>query len=343
MKQLRNTLYIFTENAYLSLDGENVVAKTEGKEIGRIPLHTLESILCFTYPGASPKLMSACSERGISLTFFDPNGHFLARACGRNHGNIHLRRDQYRLADDAKWRLKTSKEFLTGKIYNSKWQLERAARDHALRINLEKVKNASQQLTAALKAIEGCENGDSLRGLEGDAAAVYFSVLDELILRDKEHFFFHGRVRRPPTDCVNSLLSLFYSVLASDCASALEGVGLDPYCGIMHMDRPGRYSLALDLMEEMRPVLVDRFVVTAINNRIVSYQDFELIGVKEVRLKDKPRKNLFNYWQERKREQITHPYLKEKIAWGLVPHVQAMLLARFVRGDLDGYPAFLWK
>lgn len=343
MRKMRNSLYVFTEDAYLTLDGENVVAKCGGSELGRVPLHTLESIYCFTYPGASPKLMAASSERGVALSFFDPRGRFLARSCGSSQGNILLRRQQYRLADDATWSLEAARQFMTGKIFNSRWVLERTLRDHGLRIDAEKVKDASLHLADSIKAVGACEDIDSLRGIEGDAAAVYFSVLDEAILREKDSFCFEGRVRRPPTDRVNSMLSLFYSVLACDCASALEGVGLDPYCGIMHVDRPGRQSLALDLMEELRPVMVDRFVVTSINNRVVGPRDFDLFESGEVRLSDGARKRLFDAWQEKKREQITHPYLKEKIQWGLLPHVQALLLSRFIREDLDGYPAFLWK
>ena len=188
-----------------------------------------------------------------------------------------------------------------------------------------------------------CESADSLRGVEGDAAAFYFGAFGELILRNKDELAFPGRTRRPPTDPVNAMLSFFYTVLMMDCASALEGVGLDPYVGFLHVDKPGRRSLALDLMEELRPVMVDRFVLTAINNRMVAPGDFEMLESGEVRLGEAVRKILFSAWQERKREEITHPYLKEKIPWGLVPHVQALLLSRFVRGDLDGYPAFLWK
>lgn len=343
MRHLRNTLYIFTEDAYLSLDGENVVAKSAGVEIGRVPLHTLESIFCFAYPGASPRLMSVCSERGVSLAFFDPSGKFLARSCGRNQGNILLRRQQYRFADDLDWSLATAKQFIVGKLFNSRWVLERALRDHELRIDAEAVRAASLHLVQSMKAAEECTDMESLRGIEGDAASVYFAVFDELILRDKEAFAFRTRIRRPPTDRVNAMLSLFYSALALDCASALEGVGLDPYCGIMHVDRPGRQSLALDLMEELRPIMVDRFVLSSINNRVVVAEDFDELESGEVRLSDHGRKALFAAWQERKREKLTHPFLKEKIDWGLAPHVQALLLARFIRGDLDGYPPFLWK
>lgn len=236
-----------------------------------------------------------------------------------------------------------SRQFIAGKIFNARWVLERLLRDHGLRIDSESVKAASIKLRESICAVQACEDEDQLRGLEGEAASTYFGVFDEMILRDKDDFAFNGRNRRPPLDRVNAMLSLFYSVLASECAAALEGVGLDPYVGILHKDRPGRRSLALDLMEELRPLFVDRFIVSSINNRIISPDDFEVRESGEVRLSEIGRRNLFSAWQERKKTNIIHPYLKEKIPWGLVPHVQALLLARFIRGDLDGYPAFLWK
>lgn len=343
MRKLRNTLYVFTEDAYLALDGENVVAKTSGKEIGRIPLHTLEGIVSFSYAGASPKLMGACGDRGISLSFYDTKGRFLACAVGFQQGNVLLRREQYRLADDSERAIMISRQFIAGKIFNARWVLERLLRDHGLRIDSESVKAASIKLRESICAVQACEDEDQLRGLEGEAASTYFGVFDEMILRDKDDFAFNGRNRRPPLDRVNAMLSLFYSVLASECAAALEGVGLDSYVGILHKDRPGRRSLALDLMEELRPLFVDRFIVSSINNRIISPDDFEVRESGEVRLSEIGRRNLFSAWQERKKTNIIHPYLKEKIPWGLVPHVQALLLARFIRGDLDGYPAFLWK
>lgn len=343
MRRLRNTLYVFTEDAYLTLDGENVVAKQAGKEMGRVPLHTLEAIFCFSYMGASPALMGACSERGVSLSFFTPKGRFLARALGAQQGNVLLRKRQYAWSEEAGRSLEVAKAFIAGKVYNCRWVLERGVRDHGLRIDAEAVRDASFHLADSLGSISLCADAESLRGVEGDAASRYFGIFDELILRDKAYFAFEGRVRRPPTDPVNAMLSLFYTVLMMDCASALEGVGLDPYVGFLHVDRPGRRSLALDLMEELRPVMVDRFVLTSINNRKVSEKDFDLLESGEVRLSESGRKTLFAAWQERKRDEIAHPYLKEKISWGLVPHVQALLLARYIRGDIDGYPAFLWK
>lgn len=343
MRHLLNTLYIFSEGTFLSLDGENVVARQEGKEVGRIPLHTLEAIMTFSYAGASPALMGACAQRGISLSFFDMRGRFLADVHGERYGNVLLRKAQYRCSEDKACALAIAKNFIVGKIFNCKWLIERAIRDHAARLDVPMLKEISLRLSLSLKSAQECASVDSLRGIEGDAAADYFSVFDQLILRDKQAFAFPGRVRRPPTDKVNALLSLFYTVLAKDCSSALSGVGLDPYIGFLHTDRPGRRSLALDLMEELRPVFVDRFVMSAINNRIIQPCHFEQRETGEVRLSGDGRKKAFEFWQERKRETITHPFLKEKIPRGLVPYVQAQLLAKHLREDLDGYPPFLWK
>lgn len=343
MRKLLNTLYVFTEDIYLALDGRNVVAKRGGNVVGRVPLHTLESIQTFSYMGASPALMGACAEQGISLGFFDRRGRFLADIHGAQRGNILLRKGQCLVSTDQEESLEIARNFMVGKIFNGRWVLERAVRDHGARIDSERVKDASSRLALSLDAVRSSASMDGLRGVEGDAAAVYFSVFDELLLRDKETFFFKGRTRRPPTDAVNSMLSLFYTVLARDCSSALEAAGLDPYVGFMHVDRPGRRSLALDCMEELRPVMVDRFVVTAVNNRVVNAGCFETRESGEVLLSDSGRKALFEQWQERKKALIVHPFLGEKIPWGLVPFVQAQLLAKCLRGDLDGYPPFMWK
>lgn len=342
MRKLLNTLYLFTEDAYLTLEGENVVAKQQGRVIGRIPLHTLESIQCFSYMGASPALMGACGERGIALSFYDPRGRFLADVHGQVRGNVLLRRDQFRVAESEPASLEIARNFILGKVFNGKWILERAVRDHGMRLDADGLRAVSSHLSASIRAIQACTSLDELRGIEGDAAAAYFSVLDALFLRDKDTFTFSGRSRRPPTDAVNAMLSFFYSVLERDCSSALEGVGLDPYVGFLHVDRPGRRSLALDCMEEFRPLLVDRFVATAVNNRVVNARSFET-GEGEVRLNEKGRKALFELWQTRKKEAVTHPFLGEKVQRGLLPHIQAQLLAKAVRGDLDGYPPFLWK
>ena len=343
MKRLLNTLYILSEDAYLSLDGENVVARKSGEETGRIPLHTLESIVSFSYAGASPALMGACADHGIALSFFSRKGRFLARTEGARKGSVLLRRQQFRSSDDSQQSLAFARNFIIGKVFNAKWVLERALRDHAPRIDTQRVEKASGFLNESLDRVRNCTSAGELRGMEGDAAATYFGVFDELILREEQAFAFNGRIRRPPTDPVNAMLSLFYTVLSNDCAAALEGVGLDPYVGFLHVDRPGRMSLALDLMEELRAVLVDRFVITCINNRIIKARHFETRETGEVRLTDEGRRALFETWQNRKRGTLTHPFLKEKMPWGLVPHIQAQLLARCIRGDLDEYPPVLWK
>lgn len=343
MRQLLNTLYVLSEDLYLALDGENIVAKKEGAVAARVPLHTLESILTFSYLGASPALMGACAERGIALSFFDRRGRFLADIHGTQRGNVLLGRAHYRLSEDTEASLAVARCFILGKVFNARWVLERAVRDHGPRIDAERVREASRRLAKSLDAVKECSTLDALRGIEGDAAAVYFAVFDELLLRDKETFRFAGRNRRPPLDPVNAMLSFFYAILSRDCSSALEGVGLNPYVGLLHVDRPGRRSLALDCMEELRPLLVDRFVATAINNRVVSKADFVRRETGEVLLGDEGRRALFDLWQARKRETMTHPFLGEKMPWGLVPHVQAQLLAKCVRGDLDGYPPLLWK
>lgn len=343
MRHLLNTLYVLSENAYLSLDGENIVARCEESEVGRIPLHSIEAVISFSYAGASPALMGACASKGISLSFYNPKGKFLARIQGESRGNVLLRRQQYRYADSEEESLKVARNFIVGKLFNERWVLERSLRDHGMRIDSGRVKAVSESLSESISKAQESGTIAELRGIEGDAAASYFGVFDELILRGKDKFHFSGRNRRPPKDPVNAMLSLFYTVLANDCAAALEGVGLDPYVGLMHVDRPGRASFALDLMEELRAVMVDRFIVSSINNRIIKANDFEFRESDEVRLTPEGRRALFNAWQNRKKDKIVHPFIKEKIPWGLVPHIQALLMARYIRGDLDGYPPFLWK
>ncbi|MDD6175526.1 MAG: type I-C CRISPR-associated endonuclease Cas1c [Firmicutes bacterium] len=343
MRHLLNTLYILSEDRYLSLDGENVVVQQGGRETARFPLHGLEGIVSFAYPGASPALMGACAERGISLNFFTPHGRFLAGVHGEERGNVLLRRTQYRVADLPDASLRIARNFIIGKLFNSRWVLERATRDHAMRVDVPAIKAASEKLARSILLVRQVQESDSLRGLEGEAAAAYFGVWDEMILQNKEAFFFHERSRRPPLDRVNALLSLFYAMLASDCAAALTAAGLDPYVGFLHTDRPGRRSLALDLQEELRAPLVDRFVLSVINQRMIVPEQFDVTESGAVFLTDAGRKAAFAAWQNRKREELKHPFLQEKIPWGLVPYVQALLLARFLRGDLDDYPPFLWK
>ncbi len=343
MRKLLNTLYVMTESCYLTLDGENIVIQDGEKTLGRFPLHTLENILCFTYKGASPALMGACAQRKIGMSFFSPRGAFLARVAGKEYGNVLLRKEQYRISDQEEKSITYARNMILGKVYNCRWSIERTLRDHAHRVDVEKLKQASDALQAALPKIDAAGVLDELRGMEGKAAEQYFSVLNDMILNQKEDFRFTTRNRRPPLDNTNAILSFAYTVLAGDCANALSGVGLDPYVGFLHGDRPGRTSLALDLMEELRPVLADRFILTLINTKAIQAAHFEKQKDNAVLLNEDGRKVFFNAWQNHKRESITHPYLKEKISWGLVPYVQALLLARTIRGDMEEYPPFLWK
>lgn len=343
MRKLLNTLYIMTEDCYLALDGENIVIINGEKTLGRFPLHTLENIICFTYKGASPALMGVCAERKIGMSFFSPRGSFLARAVGKEYGNVLLRKEQYRISDNTNRSIAYSRNMIIGKVFNSRWSIERTLRDHAYRVDAARLKEISNILHHTLSVIDTATEIEVLRGIEGKAAEQYFSVFDDMILNQKDDFRFTTRNRRPPLDNVNAILSFAYTVLAGDCANALSGVGLDPYVGFMHDDRPGRASLALDLMEELRPVLADRFVLTLINTKAIQAVHFEKQKDNAVLLTDDGRKVFFNAWQNHKREVITHPYLKEKIEWGLVPYVQALLLARTIRGDTDEYPPFLWK
>lgn len=343
MRKLLNTLYVMTEDCYLTLDGENIVIQNGEKTLGRFPLHTLENIICFTYKGASPALMGACAERKIGMSFFSPRGKFLARAVGKEYGNVLLRKEQYRISDDDARCIVYARNMIVGKIFNCRWSIERTLRDHAYRVNAEGLKEISNALYKNLPQIDEASNLEELRGIEGKAAERYFSVFSEMILNQKEDFAFNTRNRRPPLDNVNALLSFAYTVLAGDCANALSSVGLDPYVGFMHGDRPGRTSLALDLMEEFRPVLADRFILTLINTKAIQALHFERQKDNAVLLNEEGRKIFFTAWQNHKKENITHPYLKEKIPWGLAPYVQALLLARTIRGDMEEYPPFLWK
>ena len=269
MRKMLNTLFVTTEDAYLSLENENIVVHVGEEKRAQYPLLMLEGILTFSYKGASPALMGACAERGIGLTFLTPRGRFLARVCGSERGNVLLRREQYRRADSLSASCLIARNFIFGKVYNQRWVLERTIRDHALRVNVQALKDVSAALDAKLPQIESAVDLDVLRGLEGDASADYFSVFDEMILTQKAVFLLTGRNRRPPQDNMNALLSFAYVLLANDCAAALESVGLDAYVGFMHRDRPGRTSLALDLMEELRAPMADRLCITLVNNRVL--------------------------------------------------------------------------
>lgn len=343
MRKLLNTLFVTQPEIYLSLDGENVVLLQDDKKLARLPLHNIESIVNFGYTGISPALMGYCAERNISITFLTMNGRFLARVVGESRGNVILRKTQYRISDNEERSALIARNFILGKIFNNKWIVERMTRDHPLRVDVSQFKEVSDQLTLIINDIMKCTNLEILRGLEGQAAVTYNKIFDQMILQQKETFYFKERTKRPPLDNVNALLSFAYTLLANDVASALESVGLDAYVGFLHRDRPGRASLALDVMEEIRGIYADKFVLSLINNKVVDGSDFVKKESGAVLMKDEARKKFLNAWQKRKQDKITHPYLGEKIEWGLVPYAQSLLLARYLRGDLDEYPPFLWK
>lgn len=343
MKRLLNTLFVTMPDTYLSLDGENVVIKSEEKVLARYPLHNLEAICTFGYAGVSPAFMGACAERSIALNFMTRNGRFLARVIGEDRGNVVLRKEQYRISDDERRSALVARNMILGKLYNSKWIIERATRDYALRIDVSRMKRVTASLAETMKLVHKVEDLEVLRGLEGAGAVQYNSVFDDLILQQKEDFYFKGRNKRPPLDNVNALLSFVYTLLSNDMKSASEAVGLDAYVGFLHRDRPGRASLALDMMEELRGVCADRMVLSLINKKLINAKGFHKKENGAVIMDDDTRKQVLTAWQERKQEKIIHPYLNEKISWGLVPYAQALLLARHIRGDLDEYPPFLWK
>ena len=340
MRKLLNTLYVTTPEAYLSKDGLNVVVSVKQQEVFRIPAINIEGIVTFGYMGASPGLMKLCSDSGISLTFLSPNGRFVSRVQGATHGNVLLRKAQYALSDNEGWSLHVAQLMIAAKIQNYRNILRRYIRDYG---DCQEVDDAVRVLDANKRYALHAEDKTKLMGFEGIASNAYFEVLPKLILNQKESFPFNGRNRRPPKDAVNAMLSLAYTLIANDCAAALETVGLDPYVGFLHALRPGRTSLALDMMEEFRAYLGDRFVLSLINKRQITPKDFLHQGDNGVVMTDKGRKTFLTAWQNRKRETIIHPYLNEKVDIGLLPYVQAIMLARYIRKDIDDYPIFLIK
>lgn len=340
MRKLLNTLYVTTPEAYLSKDGLNVVVSVDKEELFRIPIVNVEGIVTFGYMGASPGLMKLCMDNNVSLSFMPPQGRFIGRVQGATRGNVLLRKKQYALSEDENVALHLAKLFITGKVFNTRSILQRYIRDYGADEDVERV---VRQLDWRKKCIMQAESMDILRGEEGHAANTYFDVFDHLILHQKEDFPFNGRNRRPPKDEVNAMLSFVYTLIANEMAAALESVGLDPYVGFMHTLRPGRASLALDMMEELRVYLGDRLILSMINRKQVTKKDFIRQNDESFVMTDGCRKELLTTWQKRKKETIEHPYLKEKIPIGLLPYVQAMLLARFLRDDLDDYPVFLMR
>jgi CRISP-associated protein Cas1 len=343
MKKLLNTLYVTTQGAYLAREGETVLVRVEKETRLQVPIHTLSGIVCFGKVSCSPFLLGLCAERGVGVSLLTENGRFLARVQGPVCGNVLLRRQQYRWADDQERSAALGRAFLVGKIANSRTVLQRALRDHAEKPGAESLEEASVRLRFSLGQLPAASSLDALRGLEGDAAGTYFGVFNHLITNQKEEFQFHERSRRPPLDKVNCLLSFLYTLLMHDIRSALESVGLDPAVGFLHRDRPGRASLALDLMEEFRPVLADRLALSLINLGVVKKSGFRQTETGRVTMDVDTRKDLLVAYQKRKQEEINHPFLNEKVEIGLLPFAQALLLARHVRGDLDGYPPFIWR
>ncbi|MCH3917551.1 MAG: type I-C CRISPR-associated endonuclease Cas1c [Spirochaetia bacterium] len=341
MKKLLNTLFVLTDSSYLKLEGEDIVVEQDGTVVGKYPLHIFESIFCFSYAGATPALIGKCCQAGISVSFFSPSGKFLYSAFGGESGNVLLRHAQYRLSDDDDRCLILARNTVAAKLHNSRWTLERYIRDHEAQVDVEALRLVSTNLKKNTAVVQQCVDKESLLGIEGDCARQYFGVFDQMILDDSFHF--SGRNRRPPQDEINALLSFGYTLLGLDYKSGLVAAGVDPFVGYYHVLRSGRYALALDLVEELRSPFVDRFVLTLVNKHYIDHADFSHEENGVTLLSETGRKKFLSNWQERKKKEILHPFIQEKIPWGLVPYVQALLFARYVRSDIDGYPVFLWK
>ena len=338
MKKLLNSLYITRQESYLHKDRETIIIKQGDEKLGQFPALTVGNIFCFGQVSVSPFLMGYCGEQGIGLSFYTEYGRFLARVQGKQTGNVLLRRAQYRWADDNEKSVGIARLMVAAKIANGRAVLLREIRNHG---ENSLIASAVERLATSLRRARHAKTVAEAMGIEGDAASTYFGVFNELLRGSG--FIFGGRVRRPPTDPVNALLSFAYTLITHECASALQGVGLDPYVGFLHQDRPGRSSLALDLLEEFRAPWADRFVLTLINRQQVKPNDFVTEASGAVRLTDDARKSLLTAWQERKQVEIMHPYLEEQVPIGLLPHCQAMLLARHIRGDTEYYPPYLVK
>lgn len=344
MRKHLNTLFVTTQGAYLGKEGETVAVRVNGKNLAQFPVHTLGGIVCFGQVSCSPFLMGFCAERDVSISFLTERGRYLAKVQGPVSGNVLLRREQYRQAESAASSAGIARALTIGKIANCRTILQRALRDHGIKMDVAAVRKAADELAGLLKSLrDESLTMDSIRGFEGRAGHVYFSVFDHLITTQKADFYFQGRNRRPPLDNVNALLSFIYTLLCHDISSAIESAGLDPAVGFFHRDRPGRPSLALDLMEEFRPIIADRLVLTLINRAQVTGKGFEKSESGAVRMNDETRKTVLTAYQTRKQEEMIHPFLDEAMPIGLLFFSQALLLARYLRGDLDGYPPVIIK
>jgi CRISPR-associated protein Cas1 len=343
MRRHLNTLFVTTPGTYLAKDGETVLARVEGEVKLRVPILSLGSIVCFGQVSVSPALLGLCGERGVAVSYLTKHGRFLARVVGPVSGNVLLRREQYRRADDEGGATRIARSIVAAKIANSRAVLLRALRDRPAGLGASALETAASNLGHLLRQLQSCESLDTCRGIEGAAARAYFEVFDHMIAQQKEEFTFRERSRRPPLDNVNALLSFVYTLLVHDLRAALEGVGLDPAVGFLHRDRPGRPGLALDLMEEFRPWFADRLVLSLINLRQLSAKEFSRTESGGVHLSDEGRKTVLIAYQNRKQDELVHPFLGERATVGLLPHLQALLLARHLRGDLDSYPPFSWR
>lgn len=343
MRQHLNTLFVTLDDAYLAKQGEAVLVRVAKQTKLRLPIHTLGGIVCFGRVGVSPSLMHLCGERGVAISLLSGTGRFLAKIDGFTSGNVLLRREQYRRADDLPAACAVARTMVAAKIANARAVLMRAVRDYPGQPAAVDIERTVYQLAGSCRTALLTTDLDSLRGVEGDASRLYFDVFDHAITQQKEAFAFRTRSRRPPLDAVNALLSFLYAMLAHDCRAACETVGLDPAVGFLHRDRPGRPGLALDLMEEFRPFLADRLALSLINRRQVEPSGFTVSDSGAVLMNDATRKAVLAAYQKRKQEEIVHPFIGEPTSVGLLPHLQARLLARHLRGDLDAYPAFIWK
>ena len=343
MRKLLNTLYVSSQGSYLHQEGETIVVEREKQKVLQLPIHTIGGIVCFGNVLCSPFLLGFCAERDVAVSFLSEYGRFLASVRGPVSGNVLLRRQQYRMADDENMTRGIAASVVSGKLANCRIVMNRTVRDHATKINTEALREASENIGRIIERIPRAAGTDELRGLEGQAAAEYFRVFDHLIVDQKQDFMFTERSRRPPLDEVNALLSFMYTLLAHDVRSALETVGLDPAVGFLHRDRPGRPGLALDIMEEFRPVIADRLVLSLINRRQLGKKGFTKAASGAVIMDDDTRKTVLTEYQNRKQDEVFHPYIEETAPIGLLFFIQANLMARYIRGDIDGYPPFFWR
>lgn len=340
MKKLLNTLYVTNPNYYLRKEGRNISITEDSNRITRYPIHILKQIVCFNYMGVSPDLMKMCMEENVAITFFTPYGKYCGRVIGASYGNIYTRKKQYKMQDSEE-SLDFVKNIIYAKAYNSRKVLIRGKLDNKDKVDVKRLEEVIEAIKLLMLEIKNCENKDSVRGIEGIIAKGYFSVLDELIIKQREDFFFIDRSKRPPMDRFNALISFLYSLLTNNIAAALEGVGIDSYAGFFHTDRPGRVSMALDIIEEMRAFLVDKFTLSMINLNRINKNHFEVKENGATLLNEKGRQVVLENWNKREQEEIYHPFLEENIKIGLLPHVQALLLNSYLRGDIEAYPPFM--